>query len=116
MIGVKVGYIVYILRPMPTDSGLIEHFLRKLARFHPRIEGAVILLQVQNIKFIFQVRQSALHLEIEPLSVAVGVDVRTENQIVLGGRNLNHSMQVAALESGLEHERRNGRRRGGSNR
>ncbi len=46
----------------------------------------------------------SLHLEVEPLAVSVGVEVRPQVQLVVGLRDADGLGQVARLEAGLEPE------------
>jgi hypothetical protein len=61
-------------------------------------------LKVTYIYLIFEQFLPSLHLEVEPLQVASGVTIDPHEAVVLSFPHSNYTVEVAALEEGIEEE------------
>ena len=79
----SIAVVRYSISAFEPARSLLCHFLGVDAYFHAKVEETVGLSEIHDVESDIKVLSRILYLEVEPLSVTVGIDVILHKQIIL---------------------------------
>ena len=87
---------------VPAELLLLKFLLWEGQNFHALVEETLGFHQVEHVKLHFLSLPRVLDTEVEPLSVALRIDVILENEVIFSFGLLMRQLKISAFKSALE--------------